>query len=52
MIGGTIVNATAFVEGNYLAKYLSSDSAGREKKTHDLAEKCMTRNIRNIRRIG
>ena len=27
MIGGAIVNATAFVGGSYLAKYLSGDSA-------------------------
>ena len=37
MIGGAIINATAFVGGNYLAKYLSGDSAGQEKKRHDLA---------------
>ena len=36
MIGGAIINATAFVRGNYLAKYLSGDSAGEEKKRHDL----------------
>ena len=37
MIGGAIINATAFVGGNYLAKYLSGASAGQEKKRHDLA---------------
>ena len=37
MIGGAIINATAFVGGNYLAKYLSVASAGQEKKRHDLA---------------
>ena len=37
MIGGGIINATTFVVGNYLAKYLSGDSAGEEKKRHDLA---------------
>ena len=37
MIGGAIINATAFVGGNYLARYLSGDSAGQEKKRHDLA---------------
>ena len=37
MTGGAIINATAFVGGNYLAKYLSGDSAGQEKKRHDLA---------------
>ena len=37
MIGDALINATAFVVGNYLAKYLSGDSAGEEKKRHDLA---------------
>ena len=37
MIGGAIINATAFVGGNYLANHLSGDSAGEEKKRHDLA---------------
>ena len=36
-IGGVIINATAFVGGNYVAKYLTGDSAGEEKKKHDLA---------------
>ena len=38
MIGGAIINATTFVGGSYLAKYLggSSDS-DEEKKRHDLA---------------
>ena len=38
MIGGAIINATTFVGGNYLAKYLSGHSAGEEKKRDDLAE--------------
>ena len=39
MIGGALVNATAFVGGSYLANYLSGDqnSAEEEKKRHDLA---------------
>jgi len=37
MIGGAIINATAFVGGNYLAKYLSGDSPGEEKKRHHFA---------------
>jgi len=36
-IGGAIINATAFIGGNYLAKYLSGDPASQEKKRHDLA---------------
>ena len=42
MIGGAIINATTFVGGSYLAKYLSGSSdSDEEKKRHDLAvEKC------------
>ena len=37
-IGGTPINATAFVSGSYLVKYSSGDqnSAEEEKKGHDL----------------
>ena len=38
MIGGVIVNATTFVGGSYLAKYLSGSSdSDEEKRRHDLA---------------
>ena len=37
MIGGAILNATTFVGGSYLAKYMSGDDAGVERKRHDLA---------------
>ena len=38
MIGGAIINATNFVGGSYLAKYLSGSSdSDEEKKRHDLA---------------
>ena len=40
MIGGAIANAVAFTGGNYLAKYLSGDSAaamGKERRRHDRA---------------
>ena len=42
MNGGAIINATTFVGGSYLAKYLSGSSdSDEEKKRHDLAvEKC------------
>ena len=38
VIDGAIINATTFVDGNYLAKYLSGHSAGEEMKREDLAE--------------
>ena len=38
MIGRAIINATTFVGGSYLAKYLSGSSdSDEEKKRHDLA---------------
>ena len=38
MVGGAIVNATAFVCGSYLTSYLSGGSnADEERKRHDLA---------------
>ena len=40
MAGGAILNATTFVGGSYLAKYLSGDDAKDalfEKETHDKA---------------
>ena len=39
MTGGALINATAFVGGSYITKYLSGDqnSAEEEKKRHDLA---------------
>ena len=37
MIGGAILNATTFVGGSYLAKYLSGGSGDEEKIRHDKA---------------
>ena len=37
MIGGAILNATAFTGGNYLAKYLSGRNEDTEKIRHDKA---------------
>ena len=40
MIGGAVLNATAFTGGNYLAKYMAGDNgkaALAEKKRHDKA---------------
>ena len=34
---GAIINATAFVGGNYLAKYLAGGNVDAERKRHDLA---------------
>ena len=37
MIGGAVLNATAFVGGSYLAKYLSGSSTDSERIRHDKA---------------
>ena len=37
MIGGAILNATTFVGGSYLTKYISGDDLSAERKRHDLA---------------
>ncbi len=37
MIGGAILNATTFVGGSYLAKYLSGDKPDVERIRHDKA---------------
>ena len=37
MIGGAILNATTFVGGSYLAKYMSGSNSDAERKRHDLA---------------
>ena len=35
MIGGAILNATTFVGGSYLARYLSGDNTDAERIRHD-----------------
>ena len=37
MIGGAILNATTFVGGSYLTKYMSGSNSDAERKRHDLA---------------
>ena len=37
MFGGAVLNASAFVGGNYLAKYLSGKNVDTEKIRHDKA---------------
>ena len=37
MVGGAVLNATAFVGGSYLAKYLSGDKTDTERIRHDKA---------------
>ena len=37
MLGGAVLNASTFIGGSYLAKYLSGDDSLAEKKRHDKA---------------
>ena len=38
MIGGAVINVTAFAGGSYLTEYLSEDqNSAEEEKRHDLA---------------
>ena len=38
MIGGAVINVTAFTSGSYLTEYLSGDqNSAEEEKRHDLA---------------
>ena len=52
--GGAIINATAFVGGSYLTKYVTGDqnSVVEERKRHDLAvEKYKNLHVRGMRRV-
>jgi len=35
MLGGTVLNATTFIGGSFLTKYLSGDKADTERIRHD-----------------
>ena len=37
MIGGAVLNATSFIGGSYLAKYLTGNNIDEERKRHDKA---------------
>ena len=37
MLGGAVLNATTFIGGSFLAKYVSGDDLLAEKKRHDIA---------------
>ena len=37
MLGGTVLNATTFIGGSYLAKYLSGGNGNRERVRYDRA---------------
>ena len=52
MLGGAVLNASTFIRGSYLAKYLSGTKTDQERRRHD---KALERNTRgttlNIRKI-
>ena len=53
MIGGAIINATTFVGGSYLAKYLSGSSDSDEEKKRDMISllKNIKKNMKNMKKI-
>ena len=53
MIGGAIINATTFVGGSYLAKYLSGSSDSDEEKRSGMISllKNIKMNVKNMRKI-
>ena len=51
MIGGAIINATTFVGGSYLVKYLSGSSDSDEEKRRQKMLKNIKKNMRNMRKI-
>ena len=52
MIGGAIINATTFVGGSYLAKYLSGSSDSDEEKSGMISLlKNIKKNMKNMRKI-
>ena len=52
MIGGAIINATTFVGGSYLTKYLSGSSDSDEEKNDMISLlKSIKKNMRNMKKI-
>ena len=52
MIGGVIINATTFVGGSYLAKYLSGSSDSDEEKNVMISLlKNIKKNMKNMKKI-
>ena len=52
MIGGAILNATTFVGGSYLARYLSGDKTDTERIRHDKAIENIKKIMLNTRKRG
>ena len=52
MLGGAVLNASTFIGGSYLAKYLSGSKTDQERLRHDKALGNIRRTTRNIRKIG
>ena len=52
MLGGAVLNASTFIGGSYLAKYLSGDDSLAEKKDMIKLWRNIRRTTRNIRKIG
>ena len=52
MLGGAVLNASTFIGGSYLAKYLSGTKTDQERRRHDKALEKYQRTTLNVRKIG
>ena len=52
MLGGAVLNASTFIGGSYLAKYLSGTKTDQERRRHDKAWRDIRGTTPNIRKIG
>ena len=50
MLGGAVLNASTFIGGSYLAKYLSGTKTDQERRRHDKALEKYQRGLRDISR--
>ena len=52
MLGGAVLNASTFIGGSYLAKYLSGTKPDQERRRHDKPWRNIRGTTLNIRKIG
>ena len=48
MLGGAVLNASTFIGGSYLAKYLSGTKTDQERRRHDKAPGEISEGLRQI----
>ena len=52
MLGGAVLNASTFIGGSYLAKYLSGTKTDQERRRHDKALEKYQRDYAKYQKIG